>query len=249
MKMKKNDSNEGKVKKPFYKKIWFWVVVVIVLGIAGSGLGKEDKKASNDTKEVKTEASSSKATNSSKNDTKKESSEKKSEDKSKDNSDLKATYDKINVGDIMNSSEGGSTEDEVKAILGEPASSSTTDIQGISTTTLSWTNVKGGDLLASITVSFSDGKAASKSVSGLKVAKHDKVTADQVNNIATDGSYSEEQARKDLGDPTGITSTNINGEKNDTLIWMKNLDGDLGATVTVSFSNGNAISKSSSGLK
>ena len=56
--MKKNDSNEGKVKKPFYKKIWFWVVVVIVLGIAGSGLGKEDKKASNDTKEVKTEASS-----------------------------------------------------------------------------------------------------------------------------------------------------------------------------------------------
>ena len=23
--------------------------------------------------------------------------------------------------------------------------------------------------------------------------------------------------------------------KNDTLIWMKNLDGDLGATVTVSF--------------
>ncbi|HGS8651934.1 TPA: hypothetical protein ACMUAM_000971 [Enterococcus faecalis] len=46
--MKKNDSNEGKVKKPFYKKIWFWVVVVIVLGIAGSGLGKEDKKASND---------------------------------------------------------------------------------------------------------------------------------------------------------------------------------------------------------
>ncbi|EPC6342437.1 hypothetical protein ACR0YZ_001045 [Enterococcus faecalis] len=64
--MKKNDSNEGKVKKPFYKKIWFWVVVVIVLGIAGSGLGKEDKKASNDTKEVKTEASSSKATNSSK---------------------------------------------------------------------------------------------------------------------------------------------------------------------------------------
>ena len=235
--MKKNDSNEGKVKKPFYKKIWFWVVVVIVLGIAGSGLGKEDKKASNDTKEVKTEASSSKATNSSK------------KDKSKDNSDLKATYDKINVGDIMNSGEGGSTEDEVKAILGEPASSSTTDIQGISTTTLSWTNVKGGDLLASITVSFSDGKAASKSVSGLKVAKHDKVTADQVNNIATDGSYSEEQARKDLGDPTGITSTNINGEKNDTLIWMKNLDGDLGATVTVSFSNGNAISKSSSGLK
>ncbi|MGH2248976.1 DUF3862 domain-containing protein, partial [Enterococcus faecalis] len=70
--MKKNDSNEGKSKKPFYKKIWFWVVGVIVLWIAGSGLGKEDKKASNDTKEVKTEASSSKATNSSKNDTKKE---------------------------------------------------------------------------------------------------------------------------------------------------------------------------------
>lgn len=119
VKMKKNDLNEGKVKKLFYKKIWFWVVVVIVLGIVGSGFGKEDKKVSNDIKEVKIEVFFLKVMNSLKNDIKKESFEKKLEDKLKDNFDLKVIYDKINVGDIMNSSEGGFIEDEVKVILGE----------------------------------------------------------------------------------------------------------------------------------
>ena len=38
----KNDSNEGKVK-PFYKKIWFWVVVVIVLGLLVVVLAKRIK--------------------------------------------------------------------------------------------------------------------------------------------------------------------------------------------------------------
>lgn len=32
---------KGKLKKPFYKKIWFWVLVVILIGIFGS-MGSDD---------------------------------------------------------------------------------------------------------------------------------------------------------------------------------------------------------------
>lgn len=44
---------KGKIKKPFYKKVWFWVVVVIVFGVFGS-MGGEDEVA-----ETNTEAASS----------------------------------------------------------------------------------------------------------------------------------------------------------------------------------------------
>lgn len=36
--------NTYKMKKPFYKKIWFWVIVVIVVGGIGGALGGEDEE-------------------------------------------------------------------------------------------------------------------------------------------------------------------------------------------------------------
>lgn len=39
---------KGKIKKPFYKKVWFWVVVVIVVGVFGS-IGGEDEVAKTNT--------------------------------------------------------------------------------------------------------------------------------------------------------------------------------------------------------
>ncbi|MFS3111017.1 DUF5067 domain-containing protein [Enterococcus faecalis] len=35
-----------KEKKPFYKKVWFWVLIVIIVAIAGNSLGANDKKSS-----------------------------------------------------------------------------------------------------------------------------------------------------------------------------------------------------------
>lgn len=49
---------KGKIKKPFYKKVWFWVVVVIVIGGIGSMGGEEtatDTTAA-DTKDTTKEA-------------------------------------------------------------------------------------------------------------------------------------------------------------------------------------------------
>ncbi len=47
-KIKGEDGNYYKVKKPFYKKVWFWVlVVVLVIGVGGALGGGDDSSASN----------------------------------------------------------------------------------------------------------------------------------------------------------------------------------------------------------
>lgn len=43
---------KGKIKKPFYKKVWFWVLAVVLIGIIGGGLGDEDSANEPDTSEV-----------------------------------------------------------------------------------------------------------------------------------------------------------------------------------------------------
>lgn len=46
---------KGKIKKPFYKKIWFWVLAVIVVAAIGGGLGGEETTSDTtaaDTKET-----------------------------------------------------------------------------------------------------------------------------------------------------------------------------------------------------
>lgn len=55
---------QGKVKKPFYKKVWFWVVVVLVVGIAscsGGSSNEEPKKTGSVETEKKQENTSSAA--------------------------------------------------------------------------------------------------------------------------------------------------------------------------------------------
>jgi len=47
-KIKGEDGNYYKVKKPFYKKVWFWIlVVVLVAGIGGALGGGDNSSASN----------------------------------------------------------------------------------------------------------------------------------------------------------------------------------------------------------
>lgn len=57
-----SQETQGKVKKPFYKKVWFWVVVVLVVGIAacsGGSSNEEPKKTGSVETEKKQEDTSS----------------------------------------------------------------------------------------------------------------------------------------------------------------------------------------------
>lgn len=37
---------KGKIKKPFYKKVWFWVLAIILVGAIGGSLGEEETASS-----------------------------------------------------------------------------------------------------------------------------------------------------------------------------------------------------------
>ncbi|WZU02647.1 hypothetical protein MGH68_07070 [Erysipelothrix sp. D19-032] len=40
------------MKKPLYKKWWFWLIVVILIGVVGSQLGNDDKDTQKETEKV-----------------------------------------------------------------------------------------------------------------------------------------------------------------------------------------------------
>ena len=237
-------STTGKVKKPLYKKVWFWVVVVIIVGAIGSGMSggdkKEDKKSANSTAktEQKTTTSTSKAT---------KTSESKKEEKT--DTTLQTNFDAIKIGDILAGGDGGSSLDEVKAIFGEPGSQTESAIEGITSKVLTWTGVKGGTMLATIVVSFSNDKAVTKAVTGLKTAKHDKVTLEQFNAVVTDGSFTEDTAKSQFGDPDSISTSIINSAEQKLVGWSSNVKGDLGANFNITFDGGTATAKSNFGMK
>lgn len=62
------DGKMYKVTKPFYKKVWFWVLAVIIIAIIGGSLGESNNKnggekisSQNQTETTKTTQSSSNA--------------------------------------------------------------------------------------------------------------------------------------------------------------------------------------------
>lgn len=226
------DGKMYKVKKPFYKKVWFWILAIIVLGIIGGALGggSDDKKADTTNDDVaKKEATSS--------------------NKKETNTELKDNFNKIALGDILNNGDGGSSLEEVKGIFGEPDSTSETNLEGQTAKMMTWGSPKGGDIMSSVVVSFSNDKAVSKAVTGLKVEKHDKVTLEQFNAVTTDGNFSEDQAKQEFGEPDGVSDTIINGQKQSMLTWTKYVNGDIGANFNITFDNGSATSKSNTSMK
>lgn len=224
-----------KEKKPFYKRVWFWILAVVVILIAIGSLGGNDDKTT--------------ATKPSKDTTTTESKKSTEESKEIKNSALKENYDKVTIGDILSGGEGGSSLEEVKAIFGEPNSTSETNIEGQSAKMMTWSGLKGGSVLSSVVISFSNDKAVSKAVSGLKVAKHDKATLEQFNAVTTDGTYTEEQAQQTFGDPDGISETLVNGQKQAMLSWTNNVNGDIGANFNITFDDGKANNKAQMNMK
>lgn len=79
--------------------------------------------------------------------------------KDKDSRLTQENYDKIVQGDAI-SGEGGSTEEEVLAIFGEPDSMTESEYNGYKSKLMSWVSLKNG---SSIYVTVTNGKVNSKS--------------------------------------------------------------------------------------
>lgn len=220
------DGKTYKVKKPFYKRIWFWILaVVVVIAIAG-GLGSQgNKNSGNKTTTSKTATSSSK----------KESGK-----------ITRAEFDSIKLGDLMQSGNGGAKLDELKAKFGKPSSTSSSTTNGIKTDIVTWTNVEGG-WGANVIVSFTDGNAFSKNLTGFKLNRKQKISLADFEALQNGMKYSDFTAK--YGDPDYYNESLIGGQKTVTAGYTSGVKGDLGANFNVTFTNDALSGKSQSNMK
>jgi len=139
-----------KVKKPFYKRVWFWAIAVVIVipMIAGAGnSGAEDHtKTATSTKSKSTSSSSTPTTQ----------------------KWTQADYDALTVGDIMNNAEGGENMDDVTAKFGKPTSTNDMSIGDTSSRTATWMHLTSDVILTFDKQEDGSWLLSSKNSSGLK---------------------------------------------------------------------------------
>lgn len=218
-KIKKENGNVV-AKKPFYKRVWFWVLAILAIIVIGGAVGGgSDPDTSSASENNSSSSSSNKAI--------------------AQNDAFRKAFDNITVGDLLNHGDGGTTLNDVEKVLGKPSTTSTTTIQGIETKNYIWS--KGG---VAITVVFNGDQAVSKHITGFKFSRTSKFTLDAYNSLA-DGSAYEDVVSK-YGEPDGLSEMIIGGNKNVTATWIT---GAKGGTITLEFTNDSLVSKAQSGLE
>ena len=94
-------------------------------------------------------------------------------------------YDKIKVGDVAQQGNGGTSIDEVTALLGQPNSTSTAKVSGFKVKSYNWTK-SGTDIL----VQFAHKKAITKTISGFKWSRTSKkLDLKAFNKVKDDSTY------------------------------------------------------------
>lgn len=151
-------------------------------------------------------------------------------------------YNKISLNES-----DGTSPDSLKKEFGKPSSTSTSTVQNQQVDLHTWTKVANADAAASVAVGFSNGHAVSKAVTGLKVSRSEKITLDKFNQVQN--GQSEDDVIGALGKPNGIDESSIAGMSMKILAYTSGLDGDLGANVSVTLTNGAVSGESQTGLK
>lgn len=225
------DGKQYKVKKPFYKRVWFWVLVIIVVAAIGGGLNNKGKSSSESTEKTavsKTDKSSS-------------STSKKDSGKI-----TRADFDSITLGDLMQNGNGGAKLDDLKAKFGNPSSTSSSTTNGVKTDLVTWTNVEGG-LGANVIVSFTDGNAFSKNLTGFKLSRKQKITLADFNAFQDGTKYTDFISK--WGQPDYYNESLIGGQKNVVAGYTSGVKGDLGSNFNVTFTNDALSGKTQSNMK
>ena len=214
-------------KKRFYKRVWFWVLVVAVIAIC-IPLANSRNTTSADSTHSSAENSAVKNNNTT------------GSDKTiSQDEEFRKNFDSIKVGDLMKSGDGGSTESDVEKLLGKPFSSSTSDFQGVKTQINMWSKSS-----VSITVQFTDSKTVSKNITGFKFSRQPKLDINAYNTISDGSSYNDVVAK--YGEPDGLDEMLVSGQRTVTAYWFT---GAKNGSAILTFTNGRLTSKSQSNLK
>ena len=156
---------------------------------------------------------------------------------------FRKNYDKIKVGDVAQQGNGGTSIDEVTALLGQPTSTSTTKVSGFKVKSYNWTKSD-----TSILVQFSHKRAITKTISGFKWDRTSKkLDLKAFNKVKDDSSY--ESLVKSFGEPDGLNENVIMGQTNATAVYMTGIKGKEGANATFVFDNNKLTSKAQTDLK
>lgn len=225
--------------KPFYKKGWFiFLIVILAIVIVGGAYhaGKSDSSS-----QSRTEQSSGKKSDNSDNDF---ITDDRGDQISKEHATILHAYNKIKLGDLAKSGQGGSSYKKIKKILGSsPSDTSSSETSGIKTELDSW-NFDG----IAIIVTFVNRRAVGSSLTGLRW-KRAKPTFNKSNfkKIPTD--LTSDDIFKKFGIPDEITQLLIFGKYQTKYTWFTGLKGSLGSNVSIDFVNNSVSSKSQTGLE
>lgn len=226
------------------KKIIKFILVVIVLFGITKVFGKhDDQKQGEETTTVTTTAETTSTTTPNP-----EQETPKNDSKEEKVSEARTKYQQIVLGDPMYGGEGGTSFEDVKAILGEPDSVSTNSYGDTQSMFVTWhdSSLKG---IASFTVSFTNNLATGKGYSGFGLVNHnEKVTLDEFNAIVTDGSFSYDQAIAQFGQPDSESESLFYGSYSNIVSWH-NANGSFGANFDITFKDGYATGKGQYGMK
>ncbi|MGX4599863.1 DUF3862 domain-containing protein [Faecalimicrobium sp. JNUCC 81] len=150
-----------KIKKPFYKKAWFWIIAVIIIaGFAGSG-ADESPETSNQASNIE------------------------SIEESKNVEDSKKEKNKVNYDNFMKIEMGQSHKDVI-ALIGEGEEQTSSEVSGIKTAIYTW----NGDGISNMNVTIQNGVVAGKAQVGLKKADSD-ITLEKYEKVKEGMSYEE----------------------------------------------------------
>lgn len=220
-KISDENGNTNVQKKPFYKRVWFWIVAVILVIIVGSSMGgSKDSKSSSSSS---SNSSSNVSNNSSK--------------------VSKANFDKITVSDT----DGTSTAD-VESLFGKKASSTSTQtIENTESKMYTWDKVKDGDMLSNVVIGFSSDHAISKSITGLKVKRDNKIALADFNSI-TNG-MTKVDVEKKFGKPNGYDLTNLAGYNSEIWMYTSDVKGDAGANFNITFTDDQVSGQTQTSMK
>lgn len=158
---------------------------------------------------------------------------------------VRAVYDSVVVGDLMNNGEGGTTKDTVLNAYGNPASTSTTSINGMNVEQVTWIG-NGNATGITVSIQFINNNATSKMISGFQFSRDSKIGLTEFNNLTTGTSYND--VVNTLGEPDTTSESLISGSKSITANWITGIKGNVGANFVLQFTNDSLTSKSQSGL-
>ncbi|AXX65616.1 DUF3862 domain-containing protein [Bombilactobacillus bombi] len=226
-----------KPKKPFYKKWWFWLIAIILVFSIGGGLGNNSNKKSDKSNESnKTESVKTRSTNNS------NSNSPEKEKNPKTNGPSLEDYKAIKLGE-----NDGTTDSEIESKFGKPNTTSSQTIENVKADEKIWNKIQGGSLGGNFNIGFSNGKAISKGISGLKVTRNKKISLDDFNSIQN--GQSESDIINKFGQPNGYSETSIANHNSKQLTYNSDIKGDLGANFILTFTDGKVSGKTQTSMK